>query len=221
MWLSELTHSYWHLSEHGIEVAFFSPNGGEVSYTPFSDPFASDGTEKNDLVSRGFLGDAMLVRRLKTTRPIGEASHEDYAAIHIAGGMGATFDLFPNDLLGHLIEDFWSSRKNRSRDLPWCNRSCEDAKDSTSRNQQFIVNGRRVNHYSVREDEILQLQRGADKPLVPHYPQTVLEKVGGRYEAKGIQQPHVVQDGRLLSGQNQQSATDYGIRLRDMLLETK
>jgi putative intracellular protease/amidase len=214
LWLSELTHPYWHVNERGIEVDFFSPKGGEISYTPFSDPYSAESTEKADLVSKGFLSDPALAQCLKTTRPISEANHEGYAAIHIAGGMGATFDLFPNSDLGCLIEAFWSHGKIVGG-LCHGAIALANGKDGTGR---CIVSGRHVTGYSIREDESLQIQRGADRPLVPHYPQAVLEKAGGLYESKGIQEAHVVQDGNLLSGQNQQSATDYGIRLRDMLL---
>jgi putative intracellular protease/amidase len=39
-WLSEITHPYWALAERGIEVDFASPRGGEIVWTPLSDPFA-------------------------------------------------------------------------------------------------------------------------------------------------------------------------------------
>ncbi len=217
LWLAELTHPYWHLIERRIEVDFFSPDGGQVGYVSKSDPYAPDSTERDDLVSKGFLSDPALVEKLATTRRLESADPDQYSAIHIVGGMGATVDLYPNEALGRLLETFWTQGKVVAAlchgAITLANGQIDEGTGPVS-----LVAGRRVTGYSVAEDRDLERQRGSDRPLIPYYPQTVLEQAGGIYECAGLQLPHVVQDGRLLSGQNQESATDYGMRLRDMLL---
>ena len=64
VWLSEVTHPYWHLSERGVAIDFASPKGGKVQWHPLSDPFLEGSREPNDLVSKGFLPDKTLVARL-------------------------------------------------------------------------------------------------------------------------------------------------------------
>jgi putative intracellular protease/amidase len=49
--------------------------------------------------------------------------------------------------------------------------------------------------------------------LIPHYPQTVLEEVGSRYSRVGANDPYVIRDGKLVTGQNQQSASEYALVL--------
>ena len=47
--------------------------------------------------------------------------------------------------------------------------------------------------------------------LIPHYPQTVLEDVGSVYSRVAPNDPYVIKDGKLLTGQNQQSASEYAL----------
>src|ERR1700735_1937842 len=95
-WLSEVTHPYWHLTERGVEVDFASPTGGKVVYDPYSDPYFDHSMEPGDLVSKGFLSDPALVAKLETTLRLSDADLTAYDAVHVAGGRGATFDLYPN-----------------------------------------------------------------------------------------------------------------------------
>ena len=49
--------------------------------------------------------------------------------------------------------------------------------------------------------------------VIPHYPQTVLEEVGSKYARVGANDPYVIRDGKLVTGQNQQSASEYALVL--------
>src|ERR1700761_8695990 len=101
-WLSEVTHPYWHLTERGVEIDFASPAGGKVVYDPYSDPYFAQSTEPDDLVSKGFLSDPNLVGKLETTIALKDVALDQYDAVHVAGGRGATFDLFPNEELAKI-----------------------------------------------------------------------------------------------------------------------
>jgi putative intracellular protease/amidase len=47
--------------------------------------------------------------------------------------------------------------------------------------------------------------------LIPNYPQTVLEQAGSTYSRVAPDDPYVIRDGKLLTGQNQQSASEYAL----------
>ena len=49
--------------------------------------------------------------------------------------------------------------------------------------------------------------------LIPHFPQTVLEESGSLYSRVAPDDPYVIRDGRLVTGQNQQSASEYALVL--------
>lgn len=54
--------------------------------------------------------------------------------------------------------------------------------------------------------------------IIPHYPQTILEEVGSVYSRVARSyDPYVVKDGRLLTGQNQQSASEYALAFLHMM----
>ena len=110
-WLSEVTHPYWHLTERGVEVDFASPAGGKVVYDPYSDPYFANTTEGEDLVSKGFLSDKQLVAKLDTTMKLKDVDLDKYDAVHVAGGRGATFDLYPSEDVGKVLEHFWAKDK--------------------------------------------------------------------------------------------------------------
>src|ERR1700742_5247336 len=107
-WLSEVTHPYWHLIERGVEVDFASPQGGRTVWDPFSDPNSAQSLEPEDLVSKGFLSDKALLAKLETTLKLKEVDLDRYDAVHVAGGRGATFDLYPNEDVAKVLEHFWA-----------------------------------------------------------------------------------------------------------------
>ena len=74
------------------------------------------------------------------------------------------------------------------------------------------VRGRRVTGYSLEGDHALEKYVGPGF-LLPNYPQQVLEAAGTHYTGVEYTQPCVVDDGQLVTGRNQQSATEYGVVL--------
>jgi putative intracellular protease/amidase len=202
-WLSEVTHPYWHLTERGVEVDFASPKGGKVVWDPYSDPYFENSTEPEDLVSKGFLSDQKLLAKLQTTLSLKDVDLDGYDAIHVAGGRGATFDLYPNEDVAKALEHFWARDKVVGA-------ICHGA--IALGNIPNRVSGRRVTGYTLEGDQQLQRLFGSDF-LIPHYPQAVLEEVGAVYTRVAPNDPYVIRDGKLVTGQNQQSASEYALVL--------
>jgi putative intracellular protease/amidase len=203
-WLSEVTHPYWHLTERGVEVDLASPQGGKVVFDPYSDPFFDKSTEADDLVSKGFLSDKILTGKLDTTLKLKDVDLSIYDAIHVAGGRGATFDLFPNEDVAKALEYFWSRDKVVGA-------ICHGA--IALGNIPNRIRGRHLTGYTLEGDRELQAMFGSGF-LIPHFPQTVLEETGAFYSRAGrANDPCVVVDGKLVTGQNQQSASEYALAL--------
>lgn len=200
-WLSEVTHPYWHLTERGVDVDFASPAGGRVVYDPYSDPYFEHSTETDDLVSKGFLSDKELVAKLDNTLKLSDVELSRYDAVHVAGGRGATFDLYPNDDVARVLEYFWSKDKVVGA-------ICHGA--IALGNIPDRVRGRRTTGYTLEGDRELQRMFGKDF-LIPHFPQSVLEEVGTCYSRVGANDPYVIRDKKLITGQNQQSASEYAL----------
>jgi putative intracellular protease/amidase len=202
-WLSEVTHPYWHLTERGVEVDFASPQGGKVVWDPFSDPFAEKSLESEDLVSKGFLSDKSLVARLDATLRLRDVDLSLYDAVHVAGGRGATFDLYPSEDVGKALEHFWAKDKVVGA-------ICHGA--IALGNNSDRIRGRKVTGYTLEGDQELQRIFGSGF-LIPNYPQKILEQTGAHYLRVAANEPFVVVDGKLVTGQNQQSASEYALVL--------
>jgi putative intracellular protease/amidase len=202
-WLSEITHPYWALAERDIDVDFASPLGGKIVWTPLSDPYGEGSQEPHDLVSKGFLADMGLKARLGNTLKLGDVDPSQYDAVHVAGGQGATYDLFPSEEVARVLEHFHSTEKVVGA-------ICHGA--IALGNVAERVRGRNVTGYSLEGDHALEEFFGSGFYL-PNYPQKVLEDAGASYSATEYTQPRVIQDGRLVTGQNQQSASEYGLVL--------
>ena len=202
-WLSEVTHPYWHLIERGVGVDFASPQGGEVVWDSFSDPYSPQSLEPEDLVSKGFLSDPSLRAKLETTLTLKDLDLDSSDAVHVAGGRGATFDLYPNDDVAKALEHFWAREKVVGA-------ICHGA--IALGNNPDRIRGRRLTGYTLEGDQELQRLFGPSF-LIPHYPQKVLEEAGGNYQRVAPNDPYVIKDGQLVTGQNQQSASEYALVL--------
>ncbi|PRY04460.1 type 1 glutamine amidotransferase domain-containing protein [Paraburkholderia sp. BL25I1N1] len=205
-WLAEVTRPYWHLTERGSEVHFASPAGGKITWDHLSDPFAEGSFEANDLVSKGFLSDKNLVAKLETTISLNAVRPEEYDAVHVAGGTGAAVDLFPNDQVARILEHFWAAGKVVGL---ICHGSIALA------NNPDRVAGRRATGFTLKEDIEAEALYGPQ--FVPNYPQPVMEKAGIEFVNVEPQGVRVVVDGQLVTGQNQQSASEYSIQFNHLL----
>jgi putative intracellular protease/amidase len=205
-WLAELTHPYWHFTERGSEVDFASPAGGKVTWDRTSDPYAEGSWEANDLVSKGFLSDKKLVARLDATIALQDVHPETYDAVHIVGGGGAAVDLYPNDQVVRILQYFWSANKVVGA---ICHGSIALA------NNPDHAAGRRATGFSREEDSEAEKLYGVD--FIPNFPQPIMEKAGIDFvhvEPWGVR---VVVDGKLVTGQNQMSASEYAIAFNHVL----
>ncbi|MEJ1976970.1 MAG: type 1 glutamine amidotransferase domain-containing protein [Acetobacteraceae bacterium] len=206
-WLSEVTHPYWHLTERGVEVDFASPKGGKVVWDRYSDPYAEHSMEADDIVSKGFLSDKGLAGKFETTLALKDVDLSGYDAVHVAGGRGATFDLYPNEDVAKALEHFWAKGQVVGA-------ICHGA--IALGNIPDRVRGRKTTGFTLEADQELQRMFGSGF-LIPHYPQTVLEEVGSVYSRVGSYDPYVIVDGKLVTGQNQQSASEYALALLHLM----
>ena len=205
-WLAELTHPYWHLTERGAQIDFASPAGGKIKPDALSDPYSEQSWEKDDLVSKGFLSDASLVTRLESTIALKDVIPEDYDGVHIVGGGGAAVDLYPNKDVSRILEHFWRADKIVGA-------ICHGA--IALANIPGLVVGRSATGFSRREDAEVEKLYGLN--FIPNFPQPVMEAAGIRFSHVEPWGVRVVMDGKLITGQNQQSASEYSIAYNHLL----
>jgi putative intracellular protease/amidase len=172
-----------------------------------SNPYFDKSLEPDDLVSKGFLSDKKAIAKLETTLKLKDVDLTAYDAIHVAGGRGATFDLFPNEDLAKALEYFWATNKVVGA-------ICHGA--VALGNIPNRIRGRQVTGFTLEADKQLQAMFGKDF-IIPHYPQKVLEDAGGVYSSIQPYTPKVVIDGKLITGQDQSAASEYAIALLHLM----
>ena len=206
LWLAELTHPYWNLSERDVEIDIASPAGGKLTWAAISDPYDPNSQESGDIVSKGFLSDKALAARLETTLPLAGLDLSQYDGVHVAGGGGAAIDLYPNDDVAKTLEHFFASGKIVGA-------ICHGA--IALGNNPGRIEGRQVTGYSLAED--IELEKYFGKNFLPNYPQPILEKAGAIFSCAQPNGLRVVVDGKLVTGQSQFSASEYALQFHHLL----
>ena len=205
-WLAELTHPYWNFSEQGHEIHIASPVGGKINPDPSSDPYFESSWEKEDIVSKGFLSDPALVGKLETTLVLKDVDLESFDAVHVVGGGGAAVDLYPNEDVKKVLEHFWNADK-------FVGTICHGS--IALGNIPELVKGKPATGFSRAEDAMIEETFGLN--FIPNFPQPIMEAAGILYEKTEPYQIHVVVSGKLITGQNQQSATEYAVAYNHLL----
>ena len=205
-WLAELTHPYWHLSERGHEIHVASPDGGKITPDPASIPYGENSWEKDDIVSKGFLSDPALAAIIETTLVLKDTDLTSFDAVHVVGGGGACFDLYPNYVVKKVLEHFWNADK-------FVGTICHGS--IVLGNIPDLVKGKPATGYYRAEDALIEEVFGLN--FIPNFPQPVMEAAGILYECVEPAGVHVVVTGKLITGQNQQSASEYAIAYNHLL----
>jgi putative intracellular protease/amidase len=194
LWLGELTHFYDVAEEAGFDLTIASVDGGAVPIDPES-------------LAHGILGDLGTDKRyadrafmdlLKQTVAVADVQAKDYDAIYLTGGHGVMFDFHQSQALETLIARFYDTGRIVSA---VCHGPC-GLLDVTLSNGEPLVRGKNVTGFSWREEELAQR---AD--AVPYSLEDRLRELGAVYTiAEKPFTSYVVEDTRLITGQNPASA---------------
>ena len=200
-YLSEVAHPWNVLHRAGYDIDFISPKGGKppVEAVDLDDPL--NAAFWNDEAGRG---------RVERSRRPDEIDSDDYAALFFAGGHGTMWDFPCNPELAKLILAFHGEDKVIAA---VCHGPSALA-DVKLENGRYLVEGKRINAFTDDEERAV----GMDK-IVPFLLESRLIERGARFEKSGLWQPHVAVDGRLITGQNPQSATGVGEAMLRLLRE--
>ncbi|WET76921.1 type 1 glutamine amidotransferase domain-containing protein [Amycolatopsis sp. QT-25] len=197
LWLGELTHFYDHALDNGFELEIASPAGGYVPIDPESlahDVLGELGTDRR-------YQDREFMDLLKNTEKAGDVNVEDHDAIYFTGGHGVMFD-FRDKELAALTARFHDS----GRIVSAVCHGPAGLLDVILDNGDALIKGRNVTGFSWAEEKAAQR---AD--AVPFSLQDELIERGAKYSiADKPFDTHVVNDGRLITGQNPGSARAVG-----------
>ena len=179
----ELTQAYWTFVDNGYTVEIASPAGGE----PQSE-------ERNPLWVHNtrFLEDEVAMYAAANTTPLADTSAEDYAAIFLIGGTGASIDLPENTALQRLVADVYQQGGVIGA-------VCHGPAGlvNVSIEGKHFLDGRHVTAFTNQEESMFGDKEGKYWSLEDR-----IVAEGGRFDGARPLELHVITDGRLVTGQN-------------------
>lgn len=200
--LSELTVPYYEFRDAGLTVDVASPKGGRIPIDPqtllwFIRAPADD----------RYLADPDLQARLADSLPIADLDFTTYDIVYLAGGWGAAYDLGFSDVLGEKI----TAANAAGRVVGGVCHGPLGLLRARGTDGGPLVRGRRVT--AVTDKQVREL--GID--TTPQHPETELRRAGALFESqtamRDILATHVVVDGNLVTGQNQNSGGETAQRM--------
>ncbi|WP_048441781.1 type 1 glutamine amidotransferase domain-containing protein [Caenimonas sp. SL110] len=191
-WLEEFAAPYYVFKDAGAQVTLASPKGGQPPLDP-----KSDAPDAQTDATRRFKSDAAAQAALSSTRMLRDVSGDDFDAVFYPGGHGPLWDLAEDADSIALIESMAAAGKTVSAvcHAPGVLRRVR-AKDGSP-----LVKGKQVTGFTNTEEEAAQLTK-----IVPFLVEDMLVENGGKYSKGPDWQPHVVTDGKLITGQNPASS---------------
>src|SRR6266516_3647184 len=214
VWLPEMTHPFSALQNAGFNITVASVNGGNVPIDPYSIPSNPQGTNRDDPITDKFLHTPADVAIINHTVPVSTVNPKEYSAVVFPGGNGATYD-FP-----------WDKNVNRIAAAIYEEGGIVAAVchgpaallNATLSNGQYLIKGMKVTGFSNEEEAITEILIGK-KHVVPFFLENELPKHGAIYEKVYVHEPLVVVsgNGRLITGQNPESATNVGEKVVEIL----
>lgn len=191
-YLGEVSHPWEVLTHAGYEIDFVSPKGGNPPV---------DGFDLGDPVNKKFWEDSIYQHKISNSLTPAAVHASDYAAIFYAGGHGAMWDLPQNEAIAAIGAAIY---ENNGLVAAVCHGPAGVVNIKLS-NGSYLVQNKKVNGFTNEEEALVKLTG-----VVPFLLEDQLKAHGGLYEKSAPWQQHVTVDGRLITGQNPQSAKAVG-----------
>jgi putative intracellular protease/amidase len=191
-WLEEFAAPYYAFKDAGAAVTLASPAGGQ----PPLDPKSDEADAQTDSTRR-FKSDDAAQSALAHTVRLATVSSEGFDAVFYPGGHGPLWDLAEDADSIKLIETMSADNKTVAA---VCHAPAVFRHTQTAEGEP-LVQGRHVTGFTNTEEDAAQLSQ-----VVPFLVQDMLVENGGKYSKGPDWQPHVVTDGKLITGQNPASS---------------
>ena len=191
-WLEEFAAPYYVFKDAGAEIILASPKGGQPPLDP-----KSDEPDAQTAATKRFRKDESAQAALSNTRKLSEISGEEYDAVFYPGGHGPLWDLAEDRNSIALIETMAAAGKT----IAAVCHAPGVLRHTKARDGSPLVRGKSVTGFTNTEESAVGLTK-----VVPFLVEESLKQSGGNYSKAADWQPHVITDGRLITGQNPASS---------------
>lgn len=193
-YFDEMAAPYLVFADAGHSVDITSIVGGAPAYDPNS--VDADPANRPASVQR-FMKDPNLMAKLSKTPALKTIDMVGYDAIFLAGGHGVMWDFAVSDALAHAVSHVY----NHGGVVGAVCHGPAGLVNAKRADGKPLVEGLRVNGFTDAEEHAVKLE-----DVVPFLLETKLRSLGGKFEGGPNFSDYAVRDGRLVTGQNPQSA---------------
>lgn len=195
LWLSELTHFYDVFEAAGVQMDIVSPKGGKIAVDQ-----RSLGFFVLDKATKQRHQDPAFMALLEDTQSIRAVNWDDYDVVYFAGGHGAMWDFAENEELHAQTAAFFESGKVVAA---VCH-GVAALQNVRLTDGTLLIAGKKGTGFAYLDETIAGVKRH-----VPYNLEQRLKERGMAYSKARIPlMGHTVVDGRLITGQNPNSATE-------------
>ncbi|PCM44332.1 type 1 glutamine amidotransferase domain-containing protein [Marinobacter sp. ANT_B65] len=191
-WLEEFTAPYYVFRDAGADITIASPKGGKPPVDP-----NSEAEEALTETTRRFQADARAKEALASTKKLSDVDMNGFDAVFYPGGHGPLWDLVNDHKSIALIKAAYEQDKIIGA---VCHAPAV-FKNVEIKPGQNLVGGRKVTGFSNSEEEAVGLAK-----IVPFLLEDMLKENTATYSRGDDWAPHIVVDGKLITGQNPASS---------------
>jgi putative intracellular protease/amidase len=206
VYASEMSVPYYQFLDAHMQVDVASIQGGEIPIEPVSLrwPVLTPADQR-------FLADSRFQDQVKHSLKIADLDFTRYDVVFIAGGWGAAYDLGYSEVLGQKISQAYASHAVLGS-------VCHGALGfllAKDPNGASLVKGRHMTAVTNKQVQELGIT------LTPQHPERELRLAGALYESESalldIFASHVVVDGNIVTGQNQNDGAEVAQRMMELV----
>lgn len=194
---SELTAPYYEFVGGRMDVDIASIEGGSI---PF-DPWSFSRFVRSEYEDR-FESDPVLQQKVKNSLLIDNLDFTEYDIVFLAGGWGAAYDFGFSEVLGEKISEAYASGVV----IGGVCHGLLGLLQATDQDGNPLVQGRRITAVTDKQVKELRID------ITPQHPERELRGAGALFESQSAFRDmfanHVVVDGLLVSGQNQNAGPE-------------
>ncbi len=191
-WLEEFTSPYYVFKDAGANITLASPKGGQPPVDP-----NSEADEALTETTHRFREDPHAKESLASTKKLADVDMNQFDAVFYPGGHGPLWDLVNDKKSIALIK----TAHEQDKVIGAVCHAPAVFKNVEVKPGQNIVGGREVTGFSNSEEEAVGLTG-----IVPFLLEDMLKENTATYSKGDDWAPHIVVDGKLITGQNPASS---------------
>jgi putative intracellular protease/amidase len=199
LWASELFHPLHAFEKEGYLITIASPDGEAIAFDAMSDPRDPSQYSVSDTLSLDYIENRPeIMVQLKETHKISSLAFDDYDAIIVCGGQAPMFQFPTATGLHQFIGDFYRTGKPTAA-------LCHGTAALLFIDNGRFLAGKKMTGFTNSEEDMADGVVG--QKVMPFRIENEARAKGANFVCGAAFEPFAIQDGNLITGQQQNSGS--------------